>query len=322
MIRRGLRLELVAGMGMALAMPALAGAAESAQGLATQTTLTAETRDQGGRTQATISVNVLGEDGLPATGAVTIKDFGRPLAGIALDAQGQARAVLALPGGSHLLRAVYAGDVSHRVSASLSSRLQAMANVGTPDFQVAVAPAALSLTAGQSGTVTASVTPENAAALSAPMFVTLSCSGFPDQSSCSFTPQTVQILPGATAAVTSSMVVTTQAGTATLVSPAGKPTANPIAWAVLFPGALALAGLAWGGRRRCCWLNRLSLVALLGIVTMLGATGCNPRYNYFNHGPPHNPPTPAGTYTLLINGQSSNGVTAITHSTSMALTVK
>ena len=77
MIRRGLRLEMVAGLGIALSMPALAWAAESAQGLATQTALTAETRDQGGHTKATVAVTVTGEDGLPASGAVVIRDHGR-----------------------------------------------------------------------------------------------------------------------------------------------------------------------------------------------------------------------------------------------------
>jgi hypothetical protein len=94
-----------------------------------------------------------------------------------------------------------------------------------------------------------------------------------------------------------------------------------VAWAFLLPGALGLGGLAWGVRRRP-WLNRLSLLALLGLVTMLGTTACNPRYNYEHHGPPANPATPAGTYTVYVTAQSSNGVTAITNSTTMALTVK
>jgi PKD repeat protein len=55
---------------------------------------------------------------------------------------------------------------------------------------------------------------------------------------------------------------------------------------------------------------------------MLGTTACNARYDYFNHGPPQNPATPAGTYTVTLTAQSSNGVTAITNSTTMALTVK
>jgi hypothetical protein len=314
---RGLRLELVAGLGIALAMPALSVVAACAQGVPTTTTLTAETRDQGGRTQATVAVTVTGEDSLPATGTVVLSDHGSQLAGAALNAQGQASILLALPAGGHALRAVYAGDATHQGSISQTAEVQAQATT-TPDFQISVSPATLTLTAGQTGTVTASVTPENASALTAPMFVTLSCSGLPDQSACTFTPENIEIQPNATAAVTSSMVVVTQAEFAS--SPA-HPRSNSVAWAFLLPGALGLGGLAWGVRRRP-WLNRLTLLALVGLVTLLGTTACNPRYNYYNHGPPENPATPAGTYTVYVYAQSSNGVTAITNSTTIALTVK
>ena len=55
---------------------------------------------------------------------------------------------------------------------------------------------------------------------------------------------------------------------------------------------------------------------------MLGTTACNPRYYYFNHGPPNNLATPSGTYTVTVTGQSSNGITAITQNTTMVLTVQ
>ena len=315
---RGPRLELVAGLGIALMMPALAMAAESARGLATQTALSAETRDQDGRTQATVQVTVTGEDGLPAQGAVAVSDQGRQLAGAALNAEGQASIVLDLPAGDHLLRAVYTGDATHQASASQLSGVHAMSSTGIPDFQVSASPATLTLTAGQSGTVTASVTPVNAASLTAPMFVTLSCSGLPDQSFCTFTPENVEILPGATAAITSSMVIVTQMASTVSAAPARD---NSVAWALLLPSVFGLGGLAWGSRRRR-WLNRLSLVALVGLVTMLGTTACNPRYSYEHHGPTQNPATPAGTYTVSVIGQSSNGVTATTHSATIALTVQ
>lgn len=332
LIRRGLRLELVAGLSFALAMPALALAAESAQGVPTQTTLAAEMRDQGGRTQATVAVTVTGENGLPAGGAVTVLDHGKPLAGAALNAEGIATTVLALPGGDHLLSAVYDGDGTHKASVSQSTGVHALINTGTPDFQVSVSPATVSLTAGGAGTVTVTITPENNASLSAPMFVTLSCSGIPDQSSCVYTPENVEILsttpvscPAGSAASlcppTSSLVLQTQAASAVMSAPKARQNSNPVAWAFLLPGALALGGLAWGGRRRR-WLNRLSLVALVGLVSVLGTTACNPRYYYLNHGPPKNPATPSGTYTLNVTAQSSNGVTAITHSTTLVLTVK
>ncbi len=319
LISRGLRLELVAGLGIALAMPALALAAGTTQSLATQTTLTAETHDQGGRTQVTLQAAVTGEDGQPASGAIVIKDQGKPLAGVALNAQGRATTILALPAGSHSLRAVYAGDTAHQASVSVAAQVQAQTS-STADFGVSVSPATLSLTAGQSGVVTTSITPINGALLTAPMFVTLSCSALPDQSACTFTPDSVEILPNATAAITSSMVIATQAQSMYSAAPVPHSGTNPVAWAILLPGTLSLGGLAFSTRRR--WLTRLSLLALVGLVTVLGTTACNPLYYYKNHGPPTNLPTPAGTYTITITAQSSNGITAITHSTSMALTVK
>jgi len=69
-------------------------------------------------------------------------------------------------------------------------------------------------------------------------------------------------------------------------------------------------------------LQRLALVALMGLVTALGTTACKPLYNYYQHGPSHPPATPSGTYTVTVTGQSTNGVTAITNNTTMVLTVQ
>lgn len=317
-IGRALRLELIAGLGIALALPTLAFSAQGKISLSTQTTLSSQISDVDAHTRATLSVSVAGEDGQPATGAVVIKDGTREIAGVTLDAQGHATATVELTAGAHNLTADYKGDATHLASAAVADPISAAAST-TPDFTVSVAPASLSLTAGQSGSLIVSVTPVNASSLTAPMFVTLSCSAMPDQSSCTFTPQNVEILPSATADVTSSVVVATQAGSAAQAKLAGG--TNKVALAILLPGSLALLGLAFGARRRR-WLSRLALIALVGFVTMLGATACNPLYNYENHGPTQNLPTPSGTYTVKISAQTSNGVTATTHSTTFALTVK
>lgn len=323
-VSRGLRLELVAGIGIALALPALALPAGNTQGVvATQTSLTAETRDQGGRTQVTLDVSVASQDGNAATGAVVISDKGRQIAGVALDAEGHAETTLYLPGGDHALTATYSGDGLHRGSVSLVSPVRADSS-GTPDFGISVSPATLTLTQGTSGSITASIAPVNSASLTAPMFVTLSCAGLPDLASCTFTPENLEIEPNTTAAVTSSMVITTSAGTITnptAAAPQARPSSSPVAWAVLLPGVLGLGGLAFGARRRR-WLSRLSLLALVGLVTVLGTAACAPLYYYKNHGPPHNLPTPVGNYTIQINAQSSNGISATTHSTTMVLTVQ
>jgi hypothetical protein len=276
-----------------------------------------ETSDQGGRTQATVAVTVTGVDGLPASGAVVLSDQGNQLAGAGLNAQGQASLKISLPAGDHSLSAVYNGDSTHSGSVSRPQQVTALVS-SVPSFGISIAPVTLTLTPGQTGTLVASVTPVNAASLTAPMFVTLSCSALPDESSCTFTPENIEILPNATAAVTSSMVLVTQAEFARLPA---RPRSSPVAWAFLLPGALGLGGLAWGTRRRA-WLNRLSLLALVALVTVLGATACAPRYDYYNHGPPIPPPTPAGTYTVLVTAQASNGITATTQSTDLALTIQ
>ena len=314
---RDLRFKLVAGLSFALALPGLGKAAETPRGV-TATTLSAETQDLDGHTQATVSVNVTGEDGQPAQGAVILADRGRELAGILLDPAGHATALLNLSPGDHLLTATYEGDSSHFNSVSETRPIRAVTG-SAPDFSIAVAPASISLKQGQSGAVTASITPVNSASLSAPMFVTLSCSGLPDQSRCSFTPENIEIPPGASAAVNSTLNLATSAQGQLRVAAKDKPLGVGTAWAILLPGTLGLAGFAFRRRR---WISRLSLFALLGLVGVLGTSGCNPLYNYHNHGPSANLPTPAGSYKLLITAQSSNGITAITHSTTMVLTVQ
>jgi hypothetical protein len=152
------------------------------------------------------------------------------------------------------------------------------------------------------------------------MFVTISCSGLPDQSKCTFTPENIQIPIGATAAITSSLVLSTQAASLAKAEPVVKRESRAIAWAVLLPGTLLLGGFAFGARRRR-FLSRVVLLGLVAFVTVLGTTACSPLYKYYNHGPPQNLPTPAGTFTVTIAAQSSNGVTATTHTTTFGMTV-
>ena len=312
------RRQLV-GLTVALAVSLPALSAEGTQTLTTQTALASELRDINGSTQANLRVAVTGQDGKPATGTVTIADQGKPIAGAALNSEGVASAVVSLSPGPHTLSAAYAGDRTHSASISPVTPVGAAAGAAA-DFSISVAPATLSLKQGQSGSITASITPINSASLSAPMFVTTSCSGLPDQSACTFTPENLEILPGTTSAVTSSMVLATSAGSTATAAPPAAGLWSRVVWAVLLPGMLGLAGLAFGARRRA-WLRQMALLGLVGLVAVLGTTACSPLYSYHNHGPPHNLPTPVGTFTILITAQSSNGVTAVTHSTTIALTV-
>jgi len=320
---RAWRLKFLAGLAIALALPALALASQP-----THTTLTAETHDQGERTQAILEVAVAGEDGQPARGAVAIEDGDKQLAGAALDKDGNAKVTLDLAGGDHILRAVYQGDATHARSASEPESVHAQAS-STPDFAISVSKPSLSIPLGQSASVIVSIKPENNALLTAPMFITLSCQGLPDQSSCTFTPENVELLSttlascsssgGTNCPPTSTMVIETQLGSGKLARPGSRGGANPVEWALVIPGALALLGL---GLRRRNLPGRLALLGFVALVTLMGTTACNSRYNYYNHGPPPVPPTPAGTYTLTISAQSNNGIVAINHTTTLVLTVQ
>jgi hypothetical protein len=329
---RSLRLKLVAGLGMALALPLLA-TASTAPGVSTHTSLSVSASNVNGEPKTAVTVSVTGTDGLPATGPVAIVEGDSQLAGAILDASGQASVQLTLTPGAHNLSAVYAGDAAH--TASTSANVSALAgSSGTPTYSLALNPASLTLPAGNAGSLNVTVTPINQAALTAPMFVTLSCSGLPNQASCTFSPETIQILattpsncpagsPAAACPPVATMFLQTVSENNPVHVVASNATkgAGPVAWAILLPGVLGLGGLAWGARRRV-WLSRLSLIALVALVTMLGTTACNPHYYYYNHGPGNVPATPAGTYTITVTGQSSNGITAQAQNVPFVLTVQ
>jgi hypothetical protein len=339
MNRRSLRLKLVAGLGMALALPLLA-TASNAPGVSTHTSLNVSASNVNGEAKTAVTVSVNGADGTPASGAVAIVEGNSQLAGAILDATGQASAQLTLTPGAHNLSAVYAGDAAHLASASASVTTQAATTTtGNPTYSLSLTPVSptafpMVLTAGSAGTLNVTVNPINQVALTAPMFVTLSCSGLPNQASCTFSPETVQIQattpsscpagsPASACPPLGTMFLQTvsENNPVRVVASNAAKGAGPVEWSILLPGVLGLGGLAWGARRRA-WLSRLSLIALVGLVTVLGTSACNPHYYYYNHGPGNVPATPTGTYTITVTGQSSNGITAQAQNTTFVLTVQ
>ena len=322
-------------------MPALSVVAANAQA-ATATTLTAGTLPAGSCSQPlTVAVT---SGGSPVTsGNVAIKDTFNgnavTVATVALSSAGTVSPTVDLSAGSHSLTATFAGNTSYAASISTPAIVVSIAT--ECEFTVAISnispssttACTLTLTPGQSGSATVTVTPsvEYTSTLTAPMYVAISCSGLPDGATCVPTPENLEILSttpescpsGSLASAcppTSSILIETFAASSASAAPASGKGSAPIAWAILLPGALCLGGMAFGARRRR-WLSRLSLLALVGLVTVLGTTACNPRYNYLNHGPPANPATPAGTYTVTVTAQANNGVIATTHTTTFVLVV-
>jgi hypothetical protein len=339
MNRRILRLDLVSTLGMALVMLS----AGRAFGLtATATTLAAQPITQACPTSGltttltSLTITVAGAGGVP-TGTVSIEDEagGVPvqLASATLSPSGQAAVMLYLSNGSHTLLAVYSGDATFQTSTSMpaSAAIASQCNTSIAVNVSNVSPSSsstMTLTTGQAGTATITVVPsqEFVASLNtsgAPAFVTDSCSGLPSLASCTFTPESIEILPGQDAGVVSSMLIQTQGVKTGRAVPMDQPNhrSSRVAWAVLLPGVFGLGGLAFGARRRR-WLSRLALIAVIGLVATLGTTACSPLYYYYNHGPPAAPATPTGTFNVTVIAQSSNGINAITNSTSFVLTIQ
>lgn len=306
MARAGMALALTVGfaaMGVASAATAPIGS---------RTSLTVGTTETNGHTVETVTATVLGNDGAPAAGVISLIEKDNSIAGAALDAEGRAVFKLdALTTGEHKLTASYSGDSLHASSQSESLAVTTQTTV-TPDFTLSIAPTSLSLTAGDAGTVVATVAPVAGSGFTG--FISLSCSGLPAYTACPFSPANLQVT-SSTASLTSNMSMETTGPGGTLAETQNS--RSPLVLAFVLPGILGLGLL---GRKRKLF-GGVALLTLVGAMGVLGTTACAARYSYLNHGP-HTPGTTPGTYTITVTAQTSNGVTATEHSQTFALTVK
>ncbi len=168
-------------------------------------------------------------------------------------------------------------------------------NLPAPDFTMAASPTSITVTAGQSGTASISVTPANGFNSA----VTFSCSGLPSGASCNFSPTTVT--PSGAAALTTLTV--TIAKTSAALRHEGR---APFPEAIL---AAVLCCVGWKQRRRFQMLLLLALsVASLSLLTGCGggASASGPS------------PTPQPV-TTVISVTATSG--ALQHSATISLTV-
>ena len=217
------------------------------------------------------------------------------------------------PAWAHSVTAVYqsnSGFSSSSAAASLA--LTPDAASGLPGFTVTSAPASVTLKAGSYATYSLTVTSQNG--FSEP--VNLSCSGLPHASTCTFSPTVVT--PPANGSIVSTMQVATTAPSG-IYSPSSAKSGSPLshsgaAYALVFPGILALVGVGALRRRNFGAIRLLGVILLLSAGTM-GLTSCAARYNYMHYKPDPNTGTAAGNYTLIISAYSTNGTT-VTQATS------
>jgi hypothetical protein len=171
------------------------------------------------------------------------------------------------------------------MKSNLQGPSDAFIAVMKPDFQLAVSPAANTVTAGATASYTVTLTPDSGFAGT----VLLSCTGIPSEARFSFQPSSVE-LNGAVA--TSTLSITTQA-------PA---TADGALWPVLFLlSCVAIAAISHPRRWRRLEVAGATIL-LLGCGGGAG-TASNPVQ-------PLDPGTPKGTYTIVVSANATHSQSA------------
>jgi Bacterial Ig-like domain (group 3) len=271
----------------------VAGAAAAENKAATQTTLTVATDNAGPRTRATFTAHVSGDQTGSPAGVVNFRSGNTDLGSAVLDGEGNASVQTdVLSAGTHQVVAIYQGQPDYLTSSSKPEAVHANAST-VAGFTVTATPTSLSTAVGGFVNVVVTVTPVNGFNA----YVNLSCNGLPVNTTCNFTPLSVQASCTTTTTavqtctpVTSAMQIQTQAP-------------SPKLAAFVFPALFGLVGLSSCKRR--AWRNML--LGVVALAAAMGISACSQRYNYLNHGPPGNPGTPAGAYTVTVDAQSSTG---------------
>lgn len=166
----------------------------------------------------------------------------------------------------------------------------------TAPFTLGAAPNQLSVSTGNSGTTTITVTPN--AGFTQP--VSFSCGNLPVGAACSFNPATVTPAGGP---VNTTLTITTNGGAVALLSPSGSPTM--LAYA-LTPFGLILIGALWYRRRadtHTLWIA----VLLTSVIAMASCSSDDSPPPANNSGGAPATGTPAGTSTISVTARSSAG---------------
>jgi uncharacterized repeat protein (TIGR03803 family) len=210
--------------------------------------------------------------------------------------------------GSEITTTVPGGATTGTVEVTTpSGTLNSNAAFNVTSFQLSNNPTALTIVAGQSGTVTLTVTPGNGFNSS----VSFACSGLPAEATCAFNPTSVTPNGGA---ITSTLTITTTAPSTAMREPIA-PAHRPI-YALLFPG-LTVVFVITARRKRT--LRDVQIFGLLitllvasGLTSCGGGTGGSPGGG--------NSGTPVGTSTVSVTA-STSGSGAIGQMATVTVTI-
>ena len=209
-------------------------------------------------------------------------------------------------------------------SNGVEGRVQTVALSGTgQDFTLTIASGSsdsATVVRGQSATFTLTLAGQEGFNKS----VTFTCVGVPDGTPCTVSPNPVTVGSSPTNVT---VTVTTIAPSASAPRFGPLPPVPPLSpgLRVVLMLALALAAMAWAaGRRNPRGLSRRqsAMVPLAsGLLLALALAGCGGGGGGGGGGGPHDSGTPAGTYTLNVQGTSVSGPSALSHYVTLTLTV-
>jgi len=249
----------------------------------------------------TLTATVTTSGSTAPTGTVTFYDGTTTLGTSTLNGSGVATyTTSSLAVGQHSMTTVYGGDANN--AGSTSSVLTQTVNAA--DFALTSNPTSTTVTAGQSGTFTLTVTPQGS--FTSP--ISFSCSGLPALAGCTFKPASVT--PNSSTA-TSTLTITTTAQTASLASPFGRRSPLYAMWLVLPAMLLGMVGMAAPNRRKL--LSFCVAFLLVGGCLLQAACGGGS-----NGGSGGGGGTPSGTYTITVTGAAGS----TQHTTALTLTVQ
>ena len=247
---------------------------------------------------ATVASSVAGT----ISGTVTFLDGATSLGTGAVGTGGIATfATSSLVSGSHTVTAEYGGDTNH--AASTSPVVTQVVNAGA-DFSVSAIPNALTIVAGQSGSVTLTVTPENGSTQN----VSFTCGNLPNASICSFAPMSTT-LDGTHAAMTKVTIMTTARGVAVLPRSGARPPMRFRSLGIVCGCFAAIFFLSLFRTRNATLRITLAMLVLTVPIALLMSCA---------HEPSSAGGTPAGTSQVSITASSGSDF----HAAQITLIVK
>jgi Bacterial Ig-like domain (group 3)/FG-GAP-like repeat len=270
----------------------------------TTTTVASSLNPSTAGTGVTFTATVSSTTAGTITGMVTFLDGATSLGTGTLAGGVATFATSTLAAGSHSITAQYAGDVNY--AGSTSAVVTQTVNTGG-DFSVSANPTALTIVAGQSGSLAFTVTPQNGSTQT----LTFSCGNLPSASACAFVPTSIT-LDGTHAAMTQVTISTTARKSAAMPVGAARP---PMPGNLLRMISVCLAGifgLLLIRRRNASWRVVLAMLVLAIPVTLLVSCSNAPGSTSGGGG------TPAGMSQVTITATAGSDA----HAGTVSLTVQ